>query len=44
MAARTDCGRILARSDGHFDAFFGGTEVGVLVDKNLGSDGSGLES
>jgi len=33
MAARTDCGRTLARSHGDFDALLVGTEVGVLVDK-----------
>src|SRR6476620_1940527 len=33
MAARTDCGRTLARSHGHFDTLLVGTEVGVLVDK-----------
>src|SRR5437763_618312 len=33
MAARADCGRTLARSDGHFDTLLVGTEVGVLVDK-----------
>jgi hypothetical protein len=33
MAARADCGRTLARSYGHFNALFVGTEVGVLVDK-----------
>ena len=33
IAARADCGRTLARSHGHFDALFVGTEVGVLVDK-----------
>ena len=29
---------------GHFDTLLVGTEVGVLVDRNLGNDGSGLES
>jgi hypothetical protein len=33
MTARTDCGRTLARSHGHFDTLLVGTEVGVLVDK-----------
>jgi hypothetical protein len=33
MATRADCGRTLARSYGHFDALFVGTEVGVLVHK-----------
>jgi hypothetical protein len=33
MAARTDCGRTLAWSYGHFDALPVGTEAGVLVDR-----------
>jgi hypothetical protein len=48
MVARADCGRTLARSHGHFDALFVGTEVGMLKwacwYTNPGDDGSGLES
>ena len=33
MAARADCGRTLAGSDGHFDALLVVNEAGALVDK-----------
>jgi hypothetical protein len=43
MAARADCGEPLRGRTATSMLFLIGTEVGVVVDKTSGNDGSGLE-